>query len=51
MFNRAEIVDDNFINKIVNGDLPKSLSTLNALDLNLTKSEIIDLFFYHQHQK
>jgi 2-oxoisovalerate dehydrogenase E1 component len=44
MYNRAVIVDQNFILRVSSGDLPRSLTSLTYQSLGLTASDVVDMF-------
>ncbi|MBT7524082.1 MAG: MFS transporter, partial [Candidatus Marinimicrobia bacterium] len=44
MFDRAKIVDENFLLLIKNGNLPSSKSELNLSDTNFSSEDLISVF-------
>ena len=44
MFNRAKIIDENFLSLIKNGNFPSSQSKLSLLDTNFSSKDLISIF-------
>lgn len=44
MYNRAEVIDKNFLEKVAKGQLPSAHSQTTLLESGLNASEVIDLF-------